>query len=99
MSEYKEKWASTQCDLLDAKEELKDKEIEREKTFKLLQITLQKLNEKTEFCDQYEEMMKNKQSFNKEDAERVKFKLTNKFLPNFLYLSQHFSKIKQFLQK
>jgi septal ring factor EnvC (AmiA/AmiB activator) len=45
LSKFKDKWASTQCDLQDTQEKLKETEKERTKTLTLLQGTLQQLEE------------------------------------------------------
>lgn len=43
MHEYKDKWATTQCDLQDAQEKYEDSETERKKTLKVLQEALDTL--------------------------------------------------------
>lgn len=46
LREFKDKWASAQCDLQDTEEKLKNTEQQREKTLSLLKQTLVSLEEK-----------------------------------------------------
>lgn len=48
LNEYKDKWASAQCDLLDSQEKLNETEKERDKALTILKGTLDKLKEETE---------------------------------------------------
>lgn len=45
LHEYKEKWASTQCDLQDAQESLASTEAERTKTIACLKTTIEALDQ------------------------------------------------------
>lgn len=76
MSEFKDRWASTQCDLDDMEINYKETEEERKKTLKLLQSTLETLAETNQKVEMYEQVLQKTSSIDKNEAKKVlKFNL------------------------
>ncbi|XP_070493525.1 interaptin-like isoform X1 [Chironomus tepperi] len=61
LKDFKEKWASTQCELNDVEEKLKESEDERQKTLKYLTQCLQTLDENRQKISAMEIMIEKKQ--------------------------------------
>lgn len=71
LQEFKEKWASSECDLIDAQKNYEEKEEERQNTFKFLQVTLKKLEESKEKVNELKSQLAMKSSMEKGDAKKV----------------------------
>lgn len=72
MRDYKDRWASSQCDLQDAETKYKDTEEERQKALKILQTTLETLAESNQKVEMYEQILKQTSSMDKNEAKKVK---------------------------
>jgi hypothetical protein len=63
LKDFKDKWASTQCDLSDVENKLKESEEERQKTLKYLTQCLQTLDENRQKMTEMELIIEQKQEF------------------------------------
>lgn len=73
LADYKDRWASSQCDLDDAEAKCKEIEEDRQKTFKLLQTTLETLAESNQKVEMYEKVLEKTSSMDKNEAKKVSF--------------------------
>jgi hypothetical protein len=80
LNEYKDRWASSQCDLHDAESKYKETEEERQKTLKLLQNTLETLADSNQKVEMYEKILQKTSSMDKNEAKKVPKKLINKII-------------------
>lgn len=73
LSEFKDKWATAECELLDVKSKLQESEEERHKTVKYLTQCLKTLNEEREKVLAMEQIVQQKKScgIDRNDAKKV----------------------------
>lgn len=73
MKDFKEKWASTQCELNDVEQKLKESEEERQKTLKYLTKCLQTLDENCQKIAALESLIQQNQEsgIDKDETKKV----------------------------
>lgn len=73
LKEYKEKWAESQCDLHDSEQKFNETETERQKTLRMLQKTMQSLEEERHKIGELESLIEERtvSGVSDDDAKKV----------------------------
>ena len=85
LKEFKEKWAATQCELIDVEEQLKESEEERQKTLKYLTQCLQNLDDNREKISALESMLEENQQSGMNISTTKKVGLIKLAIHTFIY--------------
>jgi peptidoglycan hydrolase CwlO-like protein len=73
LHEFKDKWASTQCDLIDAKSSLEETQKDLKQTYLALEGSFKKIKDLNKQIRAYEEMLDGKSAMNPSETKKVCF--------------------------